>query len=250
MVRHWWNVRKEDNKWVKKILINASGLFLTTFILLSVIILKFNEGGWITLFVTGSMVFMAILIKKHYLDVAKLLHRLNSLIQATVLSAKIDIKEPPKFNAAGRVAVILVGGFNGLGLHTLFNVTRFFGKEFKNFIFVQVGVIDAGNFKGAAEVSNLEEQVNSDLKRYVAFMHGQGFYAEGLPFMGVDIVQEAEKIIPVIAQKYPNAVVFGGQLVFPTENLWTRWLHNDTAFTLQRKFYQEGIPFVVLPIRV
>jgi amino acid transporter len=250
MVRHWWNVRHDDRQWLRKISINAAGLFLTTFILVSVIILKFNEGGWITLFITGSLVFMAIMIKKHYLDVAKLLHRLNSLIQATVVTAKPDVKEPPKFNPAGRVAVILVGGFNGLGLHTLFNVTRFFGREFKNFIFVQVGVIDAGNFKGAAEVTNLEEQVNNDLKRYVGFMRGQGFYAEGLPFMGVDIIQEAEKIIPVIAQKYPNAVVFGGQLVFPTENLWTRWLHNDTAFILQRKFYQEGIPFVVLPIRV
>ena len=69
-------------------------------------------------------------------------------------------------------------------------------------------------------------------------------------FRSVDIVNESEKIIAAIASKYPNAVVFGGQLVFPEDNIWTRWLHNDTAFTLQRKFYQEGIPFVVLPIRV
>lgn len=251
MCRHWWNVRREDKTWVNKMIISGSGLLLTTFILVSVVIIKFNEGGWLTLFVTGALVTVAILIKRHYLAVAKLLHRLNSLVHATTITEKPDLKGiVPTFNPTGRVAVILVNGFNGMGLHSLFNVTRFFGKEFKNFIFVQVGLLDAGNFKGAAEISNLEAQVKKDLSRYVEFMSSQGYYAEGMPFMGVDIVHESEKIIAAVAKKYPNAVVFGGQLVFPEDNIWTRWLHNDTAFTLQRKFYQEGIPFVVLPIRV
>jgi hypothetical protein len=143
-----------------------------------------------------------------------------------------------------------VSGFNGLGLHTLFNITRFFGKEFKNFIFVKVGIFDAGNFKGATEVVRLEAESQKELERYVNFMRDQGFFAEGAFYMGVDIIQESEKIIDLVSRRYPNAVVFGGQLVFPSESLWTRWLHNDTAFTLQRKFYQQGIPFVVLPIRV
>lgn len=250
MTKHWWMVRKSDKNWFRKILISGSGLFLTTFILLSVIIIKFHEGGWITLFVTGSLILAAILIKRHYLSITKLLRRLNSLVQATIVTAKAESVKPVHFDQSGRVAVILVNGFNGLGLHTLFNVTRFFGKEFKNFIFIQVGIIDAGNFKGAAEISNLENQVNKDLSKYVDFMTNQGYFAEGLPFMGVDIINESEKMIKTIKSKYPNAVIFGGQLVFPDDNIWTRWLHNDTAFTLQRKFYQQGIPFVVLPIRV
>ncbi len=250
MSRHWWNVRHEDKKWKQRITISGLGLFLTTFILLSVIVIKFNEGGWVTLFVTGSLIIAAVLIKRHYLSVAKLLHRLNSLVHATTITEKPNFTGIPKFDTTGRVAVILVNGFNGMGLHSLFNVTRFFGKEFKNYIFVQVGVIDAGNFKGAAEISNLQIQIQKDLSRYVDFMHEQGYFAKGIPFMGVDIVNEAEKIIAVVAKDYPNAVVFGGQLVFPEDNIWTRWLHNDTAFILQRKFYQEGIPFVVLPIRV
>jgi len=188
-------------------------------------------------------------IKRHYLDVAKMLHRLNPLVQAAAASPCVTDKPVP-FDPHGRTAVILVGGFNGLGLHTLFNVTRFFGKEFRNFIFVQVGIIDAGNFKGAAEVVNLEAQVRKDLVRYVDFMQRQGSYAESMAYMGVDILEEADKVIDVVSRRFPHAVIFGGQLVFPNETLWTRWLHNDTAFSLQRKFYQSGIPFVVLPIRV
>jgi hypothetical protein len=201
------------------------------------------------LFVTGALVVVAAFIKRHYLAVAKMLRHLNSLVHTTS-------KEPgsthaiPAFDPAVRTAVVLVNGFNGLGLHTLYNVTRFFGKEFKNFIFVQIGVIDAGNFKGAAEVSNLDTQIKKDLARYVELMQRHGSYSEGLAYMGVDVLEEADKVIADVSQRFPHAVIFGGQLVFPRESPWTRWLHNGTVFSLQRKFYRSGIPFVVLPIRV
>ena len=41
-----------------------------------------------------------------------------------------------------------VSGFDGLGLHTLFSIIRLFGGIYKNFVFVEIGLIDAGNFKG------------------------------------------------------------------------------------------------------
>ena len=61
------------------------------------------------------------------------------------------------FNPAAKTAVLMVNGFNGLGLHTLFNVIRFFGSEFKNFVFIEIGIIDAGNFKGSDEMENLKK---------------------------------------------------------------------------------------------
>ena len=50
--------------------------------------------------------------------------------------------------------------------------------------------------------------------------------------------------------KYPNCVFFGGQLVFPHETFMTRLLHNHTVFTIQKRLYHQGIPFMVLPVRV
>lgn len=249
MVRHWWNERLVFKLWWQKIMLSGSGLALTTFILISVVVIKFHEGGWITLLVTGTMAVFAVLIKRHYIQVAKLLRRLNNLVQVATVSPS---NQPAKcvFDKSAKTAVLLVGGFNGLGLHTLFNIIRFFGKEFKNFIFIEIGVLDAGNFKGAAEVGRLENETRSHLRKYVDFISGQGLYAEGLSFMGVDVVKEIENIIPVVSGRFPNAVVFGGQLVFPQESIFTRWLHNDTVFTLQRIFYQHGIPFVIMPIRV
>ena len=250
MSKHWWSLRNvAEQKWKRKLLVSGSGLLLTTVILVSVVVLKFHEGGWITLFVTGTLIVVAVLIKRHYLEVAKMLRHLNLLVESVSTEPKA-LEKIPVFNPAGRTAVVLVSGFNGLGLHTLFNVGRFFGKEFKNFIFVQIGVIDAGNFKGVDEVINLDAKIKKDLARYVEIMQRHGSYSEGLAYMGVDVLEEAEKVIAVVAKRFPHAVVFGGQLVFPRESLWTRWLHNGSVFLLQRKFYRSGIPFVVLPIRV
>jgi hypothetical protein len=66
----------------------------------------------------------------------------------------------------------------------------------------------------------------------------------------VDVVDASFRIAPEIIKKFPSSVFFAGQLVFPEESVLTRWLHNYTAFSIQRKFYSGGIPIVILPIRI
>jgi hypothetical protein len=90
------------------------------------------------------------------------------------------------FDPKARTAVLMVNGFNGLGLHTTLSVIRFFGKVFRNFVFIQVGVVDADVFKGAEEISHLEQAVKNDLDRYVAFMRRHGYFAEGISAIGTD----------------------------------------------------------------
>ena len=254
MVRHWWQSRLEIKSWLKKIFINGTGLILCIFILLSMVIMKFREGGWITIFITGALIIIAIIIKRHYYATAKLLHRLNNLItvaesaEDTLLNPKIrqELRPDPK----AKTAVLLVSGFNGIGLHTLFGIIRLFGGVFKNFVFVQIGVMDAGNFKGRDEVGKVEAEVKTDIARYVKFMNKQGFYAEGLFEVGTDVVEEVSKIATKILARFPNSVFFGGQLIFPQDSFAIRFLHNYTVFAMQKKLYRQGIPFVILPIRV
>ena len=64
MARHWWKERKREKKWKTKIMVNGLGLILTAFILISVAVIKFNDGGWITIIITGSLVLAAVLIKR------------------------------------------------------------------------------------------------------------------------------------------------------------------------------------------
>jgi amino acid transporter len=251
MVRHWWLERAQEPKWKTKIVINGFGLLLTSGILISLCIVKFNEGGWVTLFVTGALVGAAFWVKSHYRDTQKKLFRLNELVAAALADDAIVVeKTPPPCDPNARTAVLLVNGFNGLGLHTLLAVVQMFPKVYQNFVFVQVGVLDAGNFKGAAEVENLREHSRKEVDRYVAYMGKRGFYTEAHYALGTDIVDEAAKLCDVIAEKFPQAQFFAGQLVFKDESMLTRWLHNHTVFELQRRLYHHGRPMLILPIQV
>jgi hypothetical protein len=257
MVRHWWSVRTRARHWQRKLLVNGVGLLLCGFILVSVTVLKFHEGGWITLFVTSTLVGIVVVIKRHYNYTAGLLRSLDSiLLQASssdfrlIPGMKQDLGSPRQYDPQAKTAVLLVNGFNGVGLHTLLSVFRTFEAAFKNFVFVQIGVIDAGNFKGLSEIARLERHIKDETKRYVDFVQRHGYYAEGVSSIGTDVVDEVAEIAQKILERFPHAVLFGGQLVFPKDSFLSRWLHNYTAFAVQRRLYHQGIPVIILPIRV
>ncbi len=253
MVKHWWEQRGTEKQWFKKLMINGIGLTLTTFILISVLILKFNEGGWVTMVITGVLVLGAFFIKNHYNKTYATLKRLDVIVEAAVLSGQ-DVHDStapaPLYDPKAKTAAILVNGFNGLGLHTLFSVFRLFGTTYKNYVFVEIGSIDAGNFKGADEIENLGSFVRNETSKYVDYMQDHGHYAEAYFSIGTDVVEEVNKLVPSIREKFPDIVFFGGQLVFTNESMMDRWLHNYTVFAVQQNLYVHGIPFVILPVKV
>jgi amino acid transporter len=259
MVRHWWTERRSVPVWKRKLLINGIGLLLTGFILISQIILKFETGGWITILITGSLILVAILIKRFYHQTGRRLARLDHLMAAAVESDVQALasesrgarrKMPPKYDPKGKTAVVLVSGFNGTGLHTLFSIRRIFGDTFRNWFFIQAGIIDADRFKGAEGIDQLRRHVEEGLAKYVRFMEAEGYHAHGFTAIGTDISDEICDLAQRLFRKHPNAVFFGGQIVFPEESVLTRLLFNHTAFAVQRRLHQEGIPFLIMPVRV
>jgi hypothetical protein len=52
------------------------------------------------------------------------------------------------------------------------------------------------------------------------------------------------------AKEFPRITFFAGQLVFQHESWYTRLLHNQTAFSLQKRLIWDGQTMVVMPIRV
>jgi amino acid transporter len=253
MVRHWWQMRKEVSHWKRKIAINGIGLTLCSLILIAVIIVKFDEGGWITILITGSLISLVLLIRRHYNKTGRLLKKLDSLIFDTEFSNLDDISVTHpivEYNPSGRTAVLLVNGFSGLGIHSLLTIFRIFGDSFKNFVFMQVGIIDAGSFKGTSDIEGVREKVQDGLDKYIKFMNSHGYYAEAYSSLGLDIVEEIMKLVPKITSKFRNSVFFGGQVVFPNDTFITRLLHNYTVFIVQRKLYHQGIEFMILPIKM
>jgi amino acid transporter len=256
MVKHWIEVRKQEIRWVSRLAVNGVGLVLCAFILIMVVLLKFTEGGYITLVVTGGMITLAILTKRHYKQTGRLLQKLDAL-KVGAESPSSDIGRAAKQSAKQlpsspeqKTAILLVNGYNGLGLNTLLTILKNFSGVYKRFVFVQVGVVDAGNYKGISEIKELEKHVESSLAAYASLVEKYGFTAEKVGAIGIDPVDEIMRLAPGLLEKYPDAMFFGGQLVFPSEGTFTHWMHNYIAFSLQRRFYAQGIPFVVLPVRL
>jgi len=146
--------------------------------------------------------------------------------------------------------VVLVSGFNGMGLHTLFNVVRLFGSGVKNFFFIQAGIIDAERFKGQAEIEKLETHVRESLDKYVGYVRSQGFYAQGYPLVGTDVVDVITEQSLKVFREHPSSIFFGGRIVFREETVLTRMLYNYVTFAVQRRLHQYGIPFVIVPVPV
>jgi len=249
MVIHWKNHRNSEPKWKSKLLVNAVGFMLTAVILVALSVIKFHEGGWITILVTGSLIAVAAAIKRHYKQSHEQLSRLDSLVHAFT-DKGLNEGVTPKCDPAAKTAVIFVNGFNGLGVHSTLAVQRMFPHVFKNFIFAEIGVVDAGNFKGAEELGELQSSVARETQRYADYMNAHGYYAEAIYAIGTEIVGTAAELAAEISERYPNVIFFGGQIVFKKETYFTRVLHNFAVFGLQREFFKQGMPFFVLPIRV
>ena len=249
MMRHWWKDRATEPAWKGKLAVNTIGFLLTLTILIALSIIKFDEGGWVTLIVTGVLIAVAFAIRGHYRKTRERLARLDGLVEVFRNVREGRTVDVPADRQA-KTAVVFVNGFNGLGVHTTLGITRMFPGVYRNFVFVENGVVDAGNIKGVEEIQHLEQEVGGDVARYAECMRARGFHAESRSVIGAEIVSAARSIGGQLAGEYPNATFFGGQLVFEQETYLTRLLHNFTVFGLQREFFRHGLAFFVLPIRV
>ncbi|MBS1902613.1 MAG: APC family permease [Bacteroidetes bacterium] len=247
MVRFWYKGRHEHHDWYRKIVIHVIGLTLCLSILIVNILEKFLEGGWITLVVTIGLILVCFWIRKHYDDVKGRVKKLDSMLADIPFP---DANVIPELKPNAPTAVMLVGGYGGLGLHTLLSIQRLFPNNFKNVIFVSAGVLDTKKLKGVAEVENLSRSTESDLARYVELAHKLGFAAEYRFGVGIEVVDEVRKLCLDIAKQYPRSIFFASKLLFEKERWYQRLLHNETANQIQRRLQFEGLNSMILPVRI
>jgi amino acid transporter len=254
MCVHWWQVRKEEPSWPHRLAINGVGLALTATILAVTVVMKFREGGWVTVAITGSVVAVCLLVHRHYNSIGLLMKRADDVLTTLPRYKPADVSGvTPKVEPVSRntpTAVFLVSGFNGLGIHSLLQVQKYFPRYFKNTVFLSVGVVDSANFKGSSEIENLRRETERDLNKYVQFARGLGMHAEHHFRIGTDLLDEIVALCHEVKEKYDRPIFFASKLIFPNENLVTRALHNQTPFAVQRRLQFEGLQTVILPIQV
>ena len=247
MTIHWYRHKDKHPLWRRRVALFGFGAVLCLGILCASIYYKFFEGGWKTVVVTGLVTITAILIRRYYRTVTQRLKGLDESLGTLEVSGPPNLSPP---DPEQHTAVILVGGYSGLGVHTLLNAVKFVPHHFKNMIFISVGVVDSGNFKGVEEVERLKDYTEKALEKYVDLARRLGFPSISYMSIGTDVVDELEQLCRVVHRDYTKSVVFAGQLVFQRETWFGSLLHNQTAYSLQRRLQWDGIPMVILPTRV
>jgi len=256
MVKHWWMMKGKQLPWKRKLAINSTGLILSSFILVSVIILKFGQGGWVTLLITGLLIFLAINIKRHYFKTALKLQKLR--LKAFKEIEKLIGQRPcldrnlkkVSFKKEGRTAIILVSGFGGTGLYTFLRILENFKGVYNNIVFIRVGIINSKIYKGTEELEHFKKQVKEDGEKYVTIANQFGLYGKSIWTIGTDPVDEIYQIVKKIRPRLSGAAFFGGQLIFSKTFYLSKLLHNHTIFSIQKRFFKFGIPIVIFPIKI
>jgi hypothetical protein len=212
---------------------------------------KFTQGGWITVVITMLLIGVCFVTRRHYQTVAAQLDQLyrelgdlphTTPARPTEALGQVDPGKP--------VAAVLVGSYGGVGIHTVLNVFRSFPGHFKGLVFVTVGVIDSGEFKGEHAVEDLRRRTEEMLARYVSLAAGLGVPAVARMAIGTEAVAEAEKLCLEVAREFPKVMFVAGKMIFQRERWYHRLLHNETALAVENRLRWVGKTMVTLPIRV
>ena len=246
MCRFWYRERKNRPDWRRQGAIHVVGLVLCLGILMVNLYEKFLEGAWVTVVVTGAVVAVFTWTRAHYRKVQENLRRLDSILssmpQSSTPARALDPKKP--------TAALLVGGYAGLGVHSLLTIQRLFPNYFQNFVFLSVGVIDSATFKDIAEVVEVKERTRKALDEYVSLAQGLGLAATSRMSLGTEAVDAATQLCREVAKEFPRSLFFAGKLVFEQERWYQRILHNETAYQIQRRLQFAGLNAMVLPVRL
>ena len=245
-----WSRRRGRPRFKRWTSLFVGGFVLCATILCFTVYEKFSHGGWITLLVTGTLVLVCYAIRAHYQEVSKALSKLYSEL------GNLRDMLPPQRTPPGEpdpdqpTAAVLVAGYGGLGIHTLLSIFRTFPDHFRSVVFLSVGVVDSGSFKGEEEVDRLSSQTNDTLQKYVELAQGLGLSATSRKALGTDAVAEAEKLCLGLVREFPRTTFFAGQVIFQRERWFQRLLHNETAYAIQKRLQWAGQTMVILPARV
>ncbi|HXY70461.1 MAG TPA: APC family permease [Gemmatimonadales bacterium] len=249
MMRFWLRSRRHaaGEPWLRRALVFALGFVLCITILGIAIFERFTKGGWVTLAVTGTLVALCFVIRKHYRTTYAKLGQLYDELKT--LPAEPSAA-PRALDPRAPTAAVLVASYGGLGIHTALNVFRFFPGYYKNLVFLSVGVVDSGGFKGEGAIEELRHKTEQSLAEYVELARRIGVPATSRYALGTDAVDEGEKLCLEVAREFPRVTYFAGKVIFQREAWYQHLLHNETAAAIQKRLQWVGKPVVIIPARV
>jgi amino acid transporter len=244
----YWLNNRDKPRWLARLLLSLTAFLICFGILSITLVTKFSSGGWFAIAITLGLISLCWMVKRHYRHTEAILRQADDLFGA--VTTKESLPVVPDLQKDESTAVFFIGNSRGAATHTVMWAQRLFPGQFKNFVFVRVGVVDVENFTREFIFKKMQQKVEADLKYMVNFAHQQGVPAKCYRDYGTDPVKKLTRLAEQIAKEFPKSIFFASNLIFPKDNGLKRLLHNETAQTLQRRLHLNGLQMVILPMQV
>jgi amino acid transporter len=245
---YWWrNRHNRDVPWARRFLLSLTGFIICAGILCILLVERFADGGWATAAIILGIGGLCVFIRNHYRVTKRAIQSVDSVFATQPFGPETGAVEP---DPDAQTAVFIVGTSRGGGLHALLWVQRMFPGHFKNFLFVNARTVDAHAYGGEGAMEKMREDAAETLEFFVDFCHSHGMASSSYIGFGTDAVQEITRMCERINHEFPNSIFFTSQLVFSSDNWFTRLLHNQAALAVQRRLHLEGLQMVILPMKV
>ena len=244
LVKYWW-LHRAQGRWLVRMALSLLGLLVCGGILIITTIEKFEEGGWITLIITGLVISVGYAIRRHYNMVSDSIGRAESLYAAPTGHVEAVAKLVPN-----RPAAAFIVGRNRCGLvHAARVVIKMWPGFYKNFLVISAQPIDVRSYGGEEALAKIKADRLRDMEFYMNLARHTGIASKYYLGFGIDGVEEMVRLCRQAREEFPNIVFFASKLVFKNETWITRLLHNQIILAIQRRLQLEGMQMVILPMQ-
>lgn len=243
----FWIARRGDARWLPRLALSATGLMVTAGILVVTVIEKFTEGGWATLLLTGLLIGLCVVIRRHYEYTKHQIHEIDARYGDEAYGSNCVVPTPDR---SAPTACFLIGSSRGGGMYALKWVMEHFAGHFKNFVFISARGVDVESFGGEQHLKLLQQEVTVQLRYFMNYCNSHSFPAIGKSAFGTDPADEIVRLANEVSAEFPNTIFFTSKLIFRSDNWFVRMLHNQTALAIQSRLHLKGLQMVILPMKV
>jgi amino acid transporter len=242
--------RKKYNGGYWKIVTPVLALIICTIILITTTTLKFFQGGWLTIGITGCLIGLCLYIKNYYYKINKIIERREKRLESEFENSLNVMEICDELNPEKQTAVVIVSEYSASGLHSLKWINECFPNQFYNYVFMSVGEIDMHEFNSDEEMKKLRTETRNTLKKYIDITRKHGFPAEYEISFSTDFLGKITEMCENIIKRYPNSIFFTNKIISEKDNPILQVLYNQVAYILQRRLHNKGINMIVVPFKV
>lgn len=227
MLVHWWRTGPQpalEARFALFLVRRSSALSI-----LGVTIRYKLLGGYVTILVTGTCIALALAHSPATTTGSTSASETERSGSPTFRPTDLNIAEP---DPAQPTAIILVGSYGGLGIHTMLSAIRFSPGYYKNVVIaVQFWASSTRETSKASKRCELRHHAEETLAKPVDLASRLGLASTSFMSIGTDPVEELEHLCVDVHKRFPRSTIFAtANSLVSRDSIYQRLFHNQTAF--------------------